>query len=452
MADMRQDVRMPPHNLNAEKSVLGAMMLEPWAATQLARLTQEDFYYPANGQIFACMLELFRENKPIDFLTLNDALEKRGVLESLGGIDYLIELGNFVPSAVNVEHYVDMVLERSLLRQLIKAAAKISEECYEGAKETKAILREAEKAIFTLSQREIRKRDFVPMSAAVEEAYRRAEQLLENPDEDNGLSTGFPSLDFKLGGMQPAQLILIAARPSMGKSAFAMNIAQFLATYRQKNVVVFSLEMPYEQLAQRVLSTGSKVPLTKIRSGGLEPEEWGKLADAVMEIGKTSILVDDSPGITIMEMLSKCRRVGLERRVDLIVIDYLQLISTTGEGPQRENRQQEISEMTRALKLMARELSVPVLLISQLSRAAEKRESHRPVLADLRESGAIEQDADIVMFIYRDSYYKKYESGNEAEIIVAKNRNGAIGSVKVAWNENIASFQNLDSHYAGEAY
>jgi replicative DNA helicase len=452
MADARQEIRVPPHNLNAEKSVLGAMMLEPWAATQLARLAPEDFYYPANGQILSAMQELFRENRPIDFLTLNDALEKRGVLESLGGIDYLIELSNFVPSAVNVEHYVDMVLERSLLRQLIRLAAKLSDDCYEGSKETKAILQEAEKAIFALSQKEIRKKDFVSISAAVEEVYRRAEQLVENPDIENGLSTGFPSLDFKLGGLQPSQLILVAARPSMGKSAFAMNIAQYLATYRQKNVVVFSLEMPYEQLAQRVLSTGSKVPLTKIKSGGIEPEEWEKLADAVLEIGKTSILVDDTPGITIMEMLSKLRRVGLERHVDLVVIDYLQLISSAAAGAQRENRQQEISEMTRALKLMARELDVPVILISQLSRAAEKRESHRPVLADLRESGAIEQDADIVMFIYRESYYKRYESGTEAEIIVAKNRNGAIGSVKVAWNENIVSFQNVDNTYSGEAY
>jgi replicative DNA helicase len=452
MAESRQEGRMPPHNLNAEKSVLGAMMLEPWAATHVARLTTEDFYYPANGQIFSCMQELFKAGRPIDFLTLNDLLEKRGVIESLGGIDYLIELSNFVPSAVNVEHYVDMVLERSLLRQLIKIATKLSDDCYEGSRETKAILQDAEKAIFTLSQRNVRRKDFIPIAQAVEEVYKRAELLMDNPDIENGLPTGFPTLDFKIGGMQPSQLILVAARPSMGKSAFAMNIAQHLATYRQKNIVLFSLEMPYEQLAQRVLSTGSKVPLTKIRSGRLEPEEWGKLADAVMEIGKTSILVDDSPGITIMEMLSKCRRLGLERHIDLIVIDYLQLITSTSDGRQRENRQQEISEMTRALKLMARELDVPVMLISQLSRAAEKRESHRPVLADLRESGAIEQDADIVMFIYRESYYKKYESGTEAEIIVAKNRNGAIGSVKVAWNENIVSFQNVDNHHAGEAY
>jgi replicative DNA helicase len=451
MADARQDARVPPHNLNAEKSVLGAMMLEPWAATQLARLASEDFYYPANGQIFGAMLDLFKANRPIDFQTLNDILEKRGVLENLGGIDYLIELSSFVPSAVNVEHYVDMVLERSLLRQLLKFAGRLSDDCYEGSKETKAILQEAEKVVFSLSQKEIRKKDFMPMALAVEEAYKRAEQLMENPDIENGLPTGYPALDFKLGGMQPSQLILIAARPSMGKSAFAMNIAQYLATYRQKNVVVFSLEMPYDQLAQRILSTGSKVPLTKIKSGGMESDEWVKLADAVLEIGKTTILVDDTPGITIMEMLSKLRRVGLERTVDLVVIDYLQLISTGG-GSKNENRQQEISEMTRSLKLLARELNVPVLLISQLSRAAEKRESHRPVLADLRESGAIEQDADIVMFLYRDSYYKNYESGNEAEVIVAKNRNGATGAVKVAWNESTVTFVKLETHQTSESY
>jgi replicative DNA helicase len=427
------------------------MMLEPWASTYAAKLTSDDFYYPAHGQIFSAMQELFKTGKPVDFMTLHDLLDKRGVLDTLGGLDYLLELNNFVPSAVNVEHYVGMVLERSLLRQLIKMATKLSDECYEGSRETKAILHDAEKAVFSLSQRELR-RDFVPMSAAVKEVYERAEMLLENPETETGLPTGFPTLDNKLGGMQPSQLILIAARPSMGKSAFVMNIAQYLATYRQKTVVVFSLEMPYEQLAQRVLSTGSKVPLTKIRTGGLEPGEWEKLADAVGEIEKTNILVDDTPGITIMEMLSKCRRVSMEHGLDLVVIDYLQLISSMSDGKQRENRQQEISEMTRALKLMARELNVPVLLLSQLSRAAEKRESHRPVLADLRESGAIEQDADIVMFIYRDAYYKKYEGGTEAEIIVAKNRNGATGTATIAWNENIVSFQNLDQYHTGSAY
>ncbi len=446
MSDLRAEGRVPPHNLNAEKSVLGAMMLDPYAASHAARLKAEDFYYPANGQIFSAMQELIRQNKPVDFMTLSDLLERRGVLDTLGGLDYLLELNRFVPSAANMEHYVEMVMERSLLRQMIRLAGKISDECYDGAREAKAILTDAEKAIFTLSQRDV-KRDFMPMSVAVKEVYEKAEQLLENPESNPGMSTGYTTLDYKLGGMLPSQLILIAARPSMGKSAFAMNIAQYVATYRQKSVVVFSLEMPYDQLAQRVLSTGSKVALSKIKKAELEPDEWLMLANAVEEIEKTTILVDDTPGITVMEMLSKCRRVKLERGLDLIVIDYLQLISSSADGKSKENRQQEVSEMTRALKLMARELDVPILLLSQLSRAAEKRESHRPVLADLRESGAIEQDADIVLFIYRDSYYKKYEGGNEAEIIVAKNRNGATGTATVAWNETIASFQNVDTVY-----
>ncbi len=449
MSDLRAEGRVPPHNLNAEKSVLGAMMLDPFAATHAARLKPEDFYYPANGQIFGAMLELMRLNKPVDFMTLSDLLERQGVLDTLGGLDYLLELNRFVPSAANMEHYVAMVMERSMLRQLIRLAGKITDECYEGTREAKAILQDAEKSIFSLSQRDI-KRDFMPMSTAVKEVYEKAEQLLENPDSDPGMPTGYSTLDYKLGGMLPSQLILIAARPSMGKSAFAMNIAQYVATYRQKNVVVFSLEMPYDQLAQRVLSTGSKVALSKIKKAELEPDEWLMLANAVEEIEKTTILVDDTPGITVMEMLSKCRRVKLERGLDLIVIDYLQLISANADGKSKENRQQEVSEMTRALKIMARELDAPILLLSQLSRAAEKRESHRPVLADLRESGAIEQDADIVLFIYRDSYYKKYEGGNEAEIIVAKNRNGATGTATVAWNETIASFQNVDTVH--EAY
>lgn len=448
MSDLRAEGRVPPHNLNAEKSVLGAMMLDPYAASHAARMKSEDFYYPANGQIFSAMQELIKLNKPVDFMTLSDLLERRGVLDTLGGLDYLLELNRFVPSAANMEHYVEMVMERSMLRQLIRLAGKITDECYEGSREAKAILTDAEKAIFSLSQRDV-KRDFVAMSTAVKEVYERAEQLLEHPDSDPGIPTGYTNLDYKLGGMLPSQLILIAARPSMGKSAFAMNIAQYVATYRQKSVVVFSLEMPYDQLAQRVLSTGSKVALSKIKKAELEPDEWLMLANAVEEIEKTTILVDDTAGITVMEMLSKCRRVKIEHGLDLIVIDYLQLISSNSDGKQKENRQQEVSEMTRALKLMARELGVPVLLLSQLSRAAEKRESHRPVLADLRESGAIEQDADIVLFIYRDSYYKKYEGGNEAEIIVAKNRNGATGTATVAWNETIASFQNVDNAHAG---
>ncbi len=447
MAGAEREGRVPPHNLNAEKSVLGAMMLEPWVAGRTAHLSAEDFYYPAHGQIFACMQELYRANQPVDFLTVSDLLEKRGILDTLGGIDYLVELNHFVPSAVNADYYISMVVERSLMRQLIALSSRMAEECYEGAREAKAILQEAEKAIFSLSRRSST-RTLVSMADAVRQVYARAEELLENPDSDTGMSTGFPSLDQKLGGLHPSQLVLIAARPAMGKSAFVMNIAQYLATYRQKNVVVFSLEMPYDQLAQRVLATGSHVPLTKIRTGGLEPEEWVMLANAVGEIEKTHIFVDDTPGITVMEMLSKCRQVKLETGLDLIVIDYLQLISTPGDGKQKENRQQEVSEMTRALKIMARELDVPILLLSQLSRAAEKRESHRPVLADLRESGAIEQDADIVMFIYREAYYKKYEGGNEAEIIVAKNRNGATGTATIAWDETTASFRNLDTHHS----
>ena len=439
MAD-KYESRIPPHNLNAEKSVLGALMLDPASVMHAAKLVIEDFYYPANGQIFNCMMELCKTNKPVDLLTVHDLLDKRGVLESLGGLDYLLELNNFIPSAVNVEHYVAMVIERSLLRQLIKVAGKMADDCFEGARETMAILNDAEKEIFKLSQRGI-KRELMPMSSAVKEVYARAEYLLENPETEVGLSTGYPTLDNKLGGMLPSQLILIAARPSMGKSALAMNITQYLATYRQKAAVVFSLEMPYDQLAQRVLSTGSKVPLSKIKGGGLQPEEWVKLANTVTEMESTTILVDDTPTITVMEMLSKCRQVKMNAKLDIVVIDYLQLISS-GSDSKRENRQQEISEMTRSLKLMARELDVPILLLSQLSRAAEKRESHRPVLADLRDSGAIEQDADIVMFIYRDAYYKKYEGGADAEIIVAKNRNGATGTATIAWNEELASFQN----------
>lgn len=440
----RLDSRIPPHNLNAEKSVLGAMMLDSRAthSVAVARLLPDDFYYPANAQIFSAMLELVSQSKPVDLLTVHDMLEKRGTLETLGGLDYLVELNNFVPSAANVEHYAHMIVERSMLRQLIRIAGRISDDSYEGAREPTAILNDAEKEIFRLSERG-QKRDMAQIADEVRLVYERAEAMLENPDKEVGLPTGYPLLDHKLGGMLPSQLILIAARPSMGKSAFVMNIVQFLATYRDKVAVVFSLEMPCDQLAQRVLSTGSRVALSKIKNGGLLPEDWVKMADAVNDLQHTHIFIDDTPSITIMEMLSKCRHVKMTRGLDIVAIDYLQLISS-GSDSKKENRQQEISEMTRSLKLMARELDVPILLLSQLSRAAEKRESHRPVLADLRESGAIEQDADIVMFIYREAYYKKYEGGQEAEIIVAKNRNGATGTATIAWNEDLASFQNVD--------
>ncbi len=436
--------RIPPHNLSAEKSVLGAMMLDSRAANSVAvtRLLPEDFYYPANAQIFSAMQELVSQSMPVDLLTVHDLLEKRGTLETLGGLDYLVELNNFVPSAANVDHYARMIVERSMLRQLIRIAGRISDDAYEGAREPAAILNDAEKEIFRLSERG-QKREMSTMSDEVRKIYERAEAMLDNPDKEVGLSTGYPALDHKLGGMLPSQLILIAARPAMGKSAFAMNIAQFLATYRDKVAVVFSLEMPCDQLAQRAMSTHSRVPLSKVKNGGLMPEDWIRLADTVSDMQNIHIFIDDTPSITVMEMLSKCRHIKMTRGLDIVMIDYLQLISSGGDS-RRENRQQEVSEMTRSLKLMARELDVPILLLSQLSRAAEKRESHRPVLADLRESGAIEQDADIVMFIYREAYYKKYEGGQEAEIIVAKNRNGATGTATIAWNEDLASFQNLD--------
>lgn len=439
--------RVPPHNLNAEKSVLGAMMLDQKAVSAAVEaLVQEDFYYPANALVFAAILELTSKGNPVDFVTVTDVLERQGVLEKAGGYDYIAELSTFVPSAANVSHYIDIVTQHSRLRQLIAVAGQISDDCYEMSKSPDEILQTAEKAIFNISQAGS-KRNFISIRQAVQEVFADIEDKAENGETITGISTGFDTLDYMIKGLVGSQLVLVAARPSMGKSAFAMNIIQFAAIYRQKTAAVFSLEMPYEQLVQRMMSTGSKIPLENLRVGNLrDAEDWSRLAKTANELGESRIFIDDTPAISVMEMLSKCRRLKMEQGLDLVMIDYLQLIAGATTGKRSENRQQEVSEMTRALKLMARELDVPVLLLSQLSRAPEQRPNHRPILADLRESGAIEQDADIVMFLYRGSYYEDYSGGNEAEVIIAKQRNGPTGVAKVFWDKETASYVNAETY------
>ncbi|MDD3242847.1 MAG: replicative DNA helicase [Eubacteriales bacterium] len=440
-----QQNRVAPHNLNAEKSVLGAMMLDQRAVSAAVEsLSGEDFYYPANTVIFNAMMELTRKGDPVDFVTVTDVLERQGTLEGAGGYEYVTELSNFVPSAANASHYADIVKQHARLRQLIAVAGRISQDCYEMTKSTEEILQSAEKAIFDISQSGV-KRSFIPIRQAVQEVVAQIEDKAENGETIVGISSGFDELDVKIKGFSPSQLILIAARPAMGKSAFAMNIIQFAAVYRQKSAAVFSLEMPYDQLVQRMLSTGSKLPLENLRIGNLrDPNDWTRLSKTANELGGSRIFIDDTPSLSVMEMQSKCRRLKLEQGLDIIMIDYLQLINGAVSGQHTENRQQEVSEMTRALKLMARELNVPILLLSQLSRAPEQRPNHRPMLADLRESGAIEQDADIVMFLYRGSYYEDFSGGNEAEVIVAKQRNGPTGTAKIFWDSETASYVNVD--------
>lgn len=439
--------QVKPNNLNAEKSVLGAMMLDSRAVMAAVEALQGDeFYYPANSLIYAAMMELAQKGQPVDFVTVTDILERNGTMENAGGYTYISELANFVPSVANVEHYLEIVRQHFRLRQLIDVAAQISTDCYDMAKSAQEILQEAEKAIFAISQSEM-KRNFVPIRQAAQEVYADMEERYENGERADGITTGFDTLDEKINGLKGSQLVLIAARPSMGKSAFGMNIVQFAALYRQKTAAVFTLEMPCQQLVQRMISTGSNVPLERIIAANkLTDQDWTPLNKVVSDLGESKVFIDDTPSISVMEMLSKCRRLKMEHGLDIVMIDYLQLISGSAGGKRSENRQQEVSEMTRALKLMARELDVPILLLSQLSRAPEQRPNHRPILADLRESGAIEQDADIVMFLYRGSYYDDYSGGNEAEVIIAKHRNGPTGVAKVFWNGETASYVNAETY------
>ena len=457
MAQAPAGGRIPPNSLQAEKSVLGAMMLSQEAMAVAAEsLVATDFYYEINGRIFEAMMRLYRHAQPVDFVTLTDQLEKDGTLQALGGYDYISEINRFVPSAANVREYITIVSEKSMLRRLIDAAGRITEACYAGEKPIDVILSEAEKAIFAVTQSRQTK-NFVSIQEALDATLERIELLHEDPDALAGLRTGYRTLDQWTGGFRAGELILLAARPSMGKTALELNIAAQAARLNENAVIaLFSLEMSYEDLAARMLSTVGYLPLQNLRSGKLQGQEWEKLQNASTTLGNTEIYIDDSSGITIMEMRSKCRRLKLERGLSMVMIDYLQLITSAREGGGGDgNRQQEVAEITRALKIMARELDVPIVLLSQLSRGPERRDNHRPLLSDLRDSGAIEQDADVVLFLFREAYYANEKTdvdpasiSNEGEIIIAKNRNGPTGTVKVLWDGANASFRDIDASYA----
>jgi len=443
-----EGVRIPPHHVQAEKSVLGAMMLSEDAVSRACETLQpEDFYYEINGRIFRTMAQLYSSGQPVDFVTLTDRLEREGALDLVGGYDFIAEINGFVPSAANAEDYIVIVKDRSVLRRLIKSCASIMEDCYTSEKDVGTILSDAEKAIFTISQEKNRK-GFVSIQHALDEMLARVEHLATQGEVVVGMKTAYTNLDAQLSGLQPSQLILIAARPAMGKTAFALNITERVARFNENaTVAYFSLEMPYEQLVSRMASSVGMVPLQNLRTGQVKNNEWPKLQSAAEKLAETRIFIDDTSGVTVMEIWSKCRRLKLERGLSLVVIDYLQLLNSAGTSRKNDNRQQEISEITRFLKIMARELDVPVVLLSQLSRATERRDNHRPNLADLRESGAIEQDADVVMFLYREAYYASEKPdadtmtiSNEAEIIISKQRNGPTGTVKLLWDGPTASF------------
>ena len=434
--------RVLPHSLEAEQSVVGAMLMDKDAIMTAAEIvSREDFYQTAYGILFEAMVELFNEGKPVDLITLQERLKEKDVPPEITSLEFARDLLTAVPTSANVKYYAEIVMEKSMLRKLIKLNEEIENMCYLGRDSLEAVLETTEKRVFELVQKR-NTGDYVPIKQVVLNALDKIEKSSKTKGTVTGIPTGFIDLDYKTSGLQPSDLILVAARPSMGKTAFVLNIAQHVASRSNKTVAIFSLEMSKEQLVNRLFSLESQVDAQLLRTGNLKDSDWEKLIEGAGVIGKSKMIIDDTPGISISELRSKCRKFKLEQGLDLIIIDYLQLM-TGRVGGRAESRQQEISDISRSLKGLARELNVPVIALSQLSRAVEQRPDHRPMMSDLRESGAIEQDADVVMFIYRDDYYNKdTDMKNIAEIIIAKQRNGPIGTVNLAWLPNYTKFAN----------
>ena len=434
--------RVPPHSIEAEQSVVGAMLMDRDAITTASEIIcGDDFYQTAYGVIFDSVVELFNEGKPVDLITLQNRLKEKDVPEEISSLEFVRDLLAAVPTSANVKYYAEIVAEKSTLRKMIKMNEEIANACYLAKEPVEAIMERTEKKVFELVQNR-NNGDFVPIKQVVLNALEKIEKSSKSKGTVTGIPTGFIDLDYKTSGLQPSDLILVAARPSMGKTAFVLNIAQHVAFRQNKTVAIFSLEMSKEQLVNRLFSLESYVDAQLLRTGNLKDSDWEKLIEGAGIIGRSNLIIDDTPGISISEMRSKCRKYKLEHNLELIIIDYLQLMSGS-VGGRSESRQQEISDISRSLKALARELHVPVISLSQLSRAVEQRPDHRPMLSDLRESGAIEQYADVVMFIYRDDYYNKdTEHVNEAEIIIAKQRNGPIGTVTLTWLPQYTKFAN----------
>lgn len=433
--------RVLPHSVEAEQSVIGSMIMDREAILTASEIiTGEDFYQHQYGVVFLAMKELYDEGKPVDLITLQDRLKEKDVPPEISSLEFVRDLLANVPTSANVKYYAQIVKEKSMLRKLIKVNEEIANICYLGKERVEDIMEDTEKKIFDLVQHRGNS-DFVPIKQVVLNALDRIEAASKTKGSVTGIPTGFIDLDYKTSGFQPSDLILVAARPSMGKTAFVLNVAQHMAFKVNKTVAIFSLEMSKEQLVNRLFSLESKVDSQSIRTGNLTDEDWAKLIEGAGIIGKSNLIIDDTPGISVGELRSKCRKYKMEMDLGIIIIDYLQLM--TG-SKKTESRQQEISDISRSLKEIARELNVPVVALSQLSRAVESRPDKRPMLSDLRESGAIEQDADVVMFIYRDDYYNKdTDKKNIAEIIIAKQRNGPIGTVELVWLPNYTKFANM---------
>lgn len=432
--------RIPPQNLDAEKSVLGAMMLDKDVLFDTLEIVKEnDFYSEAHREIFAAIWELYKENSAVDLLTVCEQLKKRKALDMVGGRAYIAELTSSVPSTANAVEYAKIVSEKAIVRQMIKTSEAITEKAYDAKAEPKEILEFAESGIFKIAQSN-QKSDYTSIQDVLTENLRQIDEASKNKDKLVGIPTGFKALDDKLNGLQKSNLVIIAARPSMGKTALALNIAQQTAVKAKSSVIIFSLEMSKEQLGQRLLAVQSRVEMQKLQKGDLDRKDWDRVNMALDEMTDAKIVIDDTPGISLMEIRNKCRRLKVEKGLDLVVIDYLQLMSMPGS----DSRQQEISAISRQLKLLAREMDCPVIALSQLSRAPEARPDHRPNLSDLRESGAIEQDADVVLFLYRDDYYNKENSEKPGicEINIAKNRSGPTDTVELTWVARYTKFSD----------
>ena len=435
---MEDNTRIPPHSVEAEQSVLGSILLDKDAMISVSEtLIPEDFYKEAHKVIYECMLKLYNSQSEIDLITLAEELRDQGYLDDIGGIPYITSLSTIVPTTSNIKYYVNIVKEKSIVRQLISAANDIINLSYDSSAKVEDVLENAEKKIFDISQ-ERTTNDFKQINQVLRDTYDMIEKLYTEKNEVTGLTTGFRDLNKKINGFQKSDLLLVAARPAMGKTAFALNLVQNAALKGDASVAVFSLEMSKEQLVQRMLSSQSNVELKKIKTGKLNADDWPRIIEAMAVLSEAKIHIDDTPGIKISELRSKCRKLKIEKGLDLVLIDYLQLME--GEG-NNESRQQEIAKISRSLKILAKELNCPVVALSQLSRAPEQRADHRPMLSDLRESGSIEQDADIVMFLYRDEYYNPdTESKNIGEVIVSKNRHGETGTIELVWFGEVQKF------------
>lgn len=438
--------RIMPNSPEAEQSVVGSMLLDQEAIILASdRLREEDFYNPHFRVLFSAIVSLYQEGRPADLVTLTDKLRENNVAEEIGSVEFISSLIAAVPTSANIRYYADIVRQKSMLRELIRTTEDIAGRCYQDSSDLGELMEDAERSIFNLVQSQTSSEDFTPINEIAIETLESIQSAAASTGSVTGLSTGFRDLDYRTAGLQPSDLILIAARPSMGKTAFALNIAEYVAMNNHVPTAVFSLEMSKIQLAKRLISMNSKVDSQHIRTGNLEDDEWMKITESSIVLGESSLIIDDTPGITIQELRTKCRKLKIEQGLGLIIIDYLQLMSGGGSN-RNTSRQQEISDISRSLKALAREVQCPVVALSQLSREVEKREDKRPILSDLRESGAIEQDADVVMFLYRDEYYTKDASTQKGvtEVIIGKQRNGPTCTVKLKWLPQYTKFANLE--------